>query len=115
MTRVEILKKQLDRAYYDLSSYSVNYLCTRPKEGYEEDFRAVKETIRLIEEWIKEISEPETAAYKLNAYEATLLMLKTTAGAMSRMDLTEHGKGSLERAEDTIKWLNGEFPGEDAE
>lgn len=54
---------------------------------------------------------------KLLWYDRTLEMLVSTARTMTHMDsdgsLTEHGKGSLERTENTICWLKGELPLED--
>jgi hypothetical protein len=53
-----------------------------------------------------------TNEQKLKAYEETLEMLEATAKTMTFYEetgsLSEHGKGSLWRLLDTIKWLKGE-------
>jgi len=59
ITRLSILKEMQDRAWYDALCYSANYGMTKPKEGYEAQWKEAKEKARLIDQMVKEQKEKE--------------------------------------------------------
>jgi hypothetical protein len=54
MTKLEILKKNLDMASHNLYCTSANYLMTRPKEGMETEWTEYQQEVKLLTEMIKE-------------------------------------------------------------
>lgn len=76
MTKTEILKKSLDMAYHNLLCYSENYLTTKFKEGYEEDWKSTLEEVEILESMIKEIENPPIVKITLDQLERAILGLK---------------------------------------
>lgn len=50
---VDYLKRQRDMATHSLFCYSANYAMTKPKEGYEEEWRKAGKDCELVEELIR--------------------------------------------------------------
>ena len=55
--KLEILKHDLDLAYYNLMCYSANYAMTVPKTSYREEWQHEHDKVGLLESWIKELTE----------------------------------------------------------
>lgn len=56
---LEYLKRQRDMATHNLFCYSANYAMTKPKEGYEEEWRKAGRDCEIVEELLRVISPGE--------------------------------------------------------
>lgn len=54
MSRMEVLKKLYDEAMNQVFAYSVNYLMSVPKKGFEAEWVEAKETACVLESLIQE-------------------------------------------------------------
>lgn len=59
ITRLSVLKNMRDMAWNNVFCYSANYGMTKPKEGYEAQWKEAKEKARLIDQMVKEQKEKE--------------------------------------------------------
>ncbi len=57
MTKLELLVELYDRQKYNLTCYSADYLNTKPKKGYEAQYKEHKEKVMLLEEIIGDYEE----------------------------------------------------------
>lgn len=66
MTKRELLEKYYGMACHNLLCYSANYGMTKPRAGYEEEFKKAEEECELLKEMISEL--PSTSSEEtLNA------------------------------------------------
>lgn len=66
MSKLAVLKELLEQIEYNILCYSDNYLMTKPKEGYKEEWRSEKIKAKVIEIIISDIKEQDKINQKQN-------------------------------------------------
>jgi hypothetical protein len=72
MTKIELLEKYKDQAYYNLMCYSKNLAMTIPREEYVKEWNEAQEEVDLIREITKDLSIKENQENKLAALEGSV-------------------------------------------